>query len=32
MLQLTTQNIQLSQAHANKLDAIRAIAADLTQK
>jgi len=32
MLQLTTQNIQLGQTHSNKLDAIRAIAADLTQK
>jgi len=32
MLQLTTQNIQLGQSQSNKLDAIRAIAADLTQK
>lgn len=32
MLQLTTQNIQLGQVQSNKLDAIRAIAADLTQK
>ncbi|WGY45115.1 MULTISPECIES: fused PTS fructose transporter subunit IIA/HPr protein [unclassified Vibrio] len=32
MLQLTTQDIQLEQAQANKLDAIRSIAADLTAK
>lgn len=32
MLQLTTQNIKLGQAQPNKLDAIRAIAADLTEK
>lgn len=32
MLQLTTQDIQLEQAQADKLDAIRSIAADLTAK
>ncbi len=32
MLQLTTQNIQLGQSQPNKLDAIRAIAADLSAK
>ena len=32
MLQLSTQNIKLGQAQPNKLDAIRAIAADLTAK
>ncbi len=32
MLQLTTQDIQLEQAHADKLSAIRTIATDLTQK
>lgn len=32
MLQLTTQDIQLSQTQANKLDAIRSIAADLAAK
>ncbi|MCE0495402.1 fused PTS fructose transporter subunit IIA/HPr protein [Vibrio salinus] len=32
MLQLNPSNIQLGQAHSNKLDAIRSIAADLTTK
>jgi len=32
MLQLTTQNIQLGQSQPSKLDAIKAIAADLTEK
>ncbi|MBF9002683.1 fused PTS fructose transporter subunit IIA/HPr protein [Vibrio nitrifigilis] len=32
MLQLSTQDIKLGQAQSNKLDAIRAIAADLTTK
>lgn len=32
MLQLTTQDIQLEQAQADKLEAIRSIAADLTAK